>query len=239
MSLYGLIIGITIIIGINYFQKYNSQLSANKQNKLIIGTLISAILGARIYHVLDLHSYYSQNPIQILNFPAGGLGIFGAFLSATFYIYIFCRKNKINFFKLINSFITIIPLCQSIGRWANFINQEGWGIATNSFLGQIFSPKGFHPVWFYESILNLCLFLLLSCHKYVRHSESDQSDEESHKNQTAFYLIGYGSIRFFLEFLRTDTWQINSIKIGQILSVLFILTGIFLITKNHKNHRPS
>ncbi|MBU1129806.1 prolipoprotein diacylglyceryl transferase [Patescibacteria group bacterium] len=228
MSSYGLIIGISIIIGINYFQKHNSQIPTNKQNKLVIGTLISAILGARIYHVLDQWQYYLTDPLQIFNLPAGGLGIFGALISSLFYIYLFCKKNKINFLKLINNFITIIPLCQSIGRWANFINQEGYGTPTNSFLSQIFSPKGFHPIWFYESILNLCLFLFL----YFRNPEHVEG-------QTAFYLIGYGTIRFFLEFLRTDTWQIDSIKIGQILSILFILTGIFLITKNHKNHHSS
>jgi prolipoprotein diacylglyceryltransferase len=38
------------------------------------------------------------------------------------------------------------------------------------------------------------------------------------------YLIGYSSIRFFLEFLRPDPWKIAGFSIAGAVSLLFLIT---------------
>ena len=52
-------------------------------------------------------------------------------------------------------------------------------------------------------------------------------------NTTALYLILYGTIRFFVESLRTDSLMLGSIKMAQLVSILMIIGGIimFIITK--------
>jgi len=200
MSLYGLILGISIVIGIDFFSKKNTTIPKNKLNLFIIGTIVSAIVGARIYHVVDQWSQYSQNLSLIPQTWNGGLGIFGGILGALIFIFLFSLFSKTPLLSITDSIAPIIPLCQSIGRLGNFINKE-------------------IPTWWIEAGLNLFLFLILK--------------KSSHP--TAHYLIGYGLIRFFAEFLRTDTWQVNNIKIAQIISLIFVLTGIFIL-KNQKQH---
>ncbi|MBP6989671.1 prolipoprotein diacylglyceryl transferase, partial [Candidatus Shapirobacteria bacterium] len=68
------------------------------------------------------------------------------------------------------------------------------------------------PTWWLEASLNLFLFFLL----------------KKSKTPTAHYLIGYGLIRFFIEFFRNDTWIVGQIKIAQLISILFILIGLTL-----------
>jgi phosphatidylglycerol:prolipoprotein diacylglycerol transferase len=201
MSLYGLILGICFVIGINYFYSYNKIVPKKKENYFIFSTLIWGIIGARFYGVTASWSYFSQNPLQILNLRTGGLGIYGALLASVFFIYFFSKKNKISFLKITNLLAPITPLCQSIGRFGNFFNHEIYGINNQ-------------PVWFYESILLFILFLFFKKNK---------------NHQTGIYLIFYGIIRFTLEFIRTDTISLGFLSLAQILSLLFILIGLIII----------
>ncbi len=143
MSLYGLLIGVAVVIFISYFQKHNKIIPKNRENIFLFSLIILSFLGARIYFVSGNLNYFLQNPLQILNTRAGGLGILGGIVFTIIYLIIYCQFKKINFIKFTDSFVTIIPLCISIGRIGNILNHE------------IF------PVCIYELILDFFLFLIL------------------------------------------------------------------------------
>ena len=206
MSIYGLIIGISLTIGVNYFYKKNKLIPKKKENLFIILLIVSAIVGARAYGLIANWSYFSQYPLQILNIKNGGLGIYGGIIFAILFTLVFTYKNKVSFLKVTNQLIPILPLCQSIGRWGNFFNQEIYGINNQ-------------PVWLYESILMLLLFFLL---------------RRINKHQTSIYLFSYGVIRFSLEFIRLDTIPFFSISFAQFLGLLFILFAIIITLYDRK-----
>ena len=209
MSIYGLILGICFVIGITFFQKNNLVIPKKLEIKFLFGLLISAIIGARIYSIINYWSYFSQNPLQILNFRGGGLGIFGGLVFGILFILVFSKIKNIPFLKITNTIVPIIPLCQSLGRFGNFFNHEIYG--TN---GQ--------PVWLYESIFMFILFLIFKKIKI---------------HQTAYYLLGYGIIRFILEFIRTDTIKIYFLSLGQVLSLLFILFSFIIIKYENSSNK--
>ncbi len=163
------------------------------------------LFGARTYHVIDSWSYYSQHLSQIFATWNGGLGIYGALIAATIYIFIYSLVAKIPTLSILDSITPILPLCQSIGRFGNFVNHE-------------------IPTWWIEASLNVILFFII------------RSKALKNYCPTALYLIGYGIIRFIMEFFRNDTWQVSHIKIAHIISLLFISTGIIL-QKNLKKSR--
>jgi len=134
-SLYGFFIGISIVVFLNYFEKH--------QKGTPYALIILSFLGARLFYVATHLSYYLQNSKQILNTRAGGMGIFGGIIFALIYLLIYCKIKKIYFIKFTDSFVTILPLCQSIGRIGNIINHE------------------IYPVCIYESVLDFILFLIL------------------------------------------------------------------------------
>lgn len=195
MHLYGLIIGISVSLGIYLFEKQNTLIPKKFLNLFIIGFLASLLIGARLYHVVDQWSYYSQNFIQILNIQGGGLGIYGALIGGFFFLLIFSRISRISFLNISDLITPILPLCQSIGRFGNFVN------------GEI-------SIWWLESLLCFFLFLFLRRFPYLA---------------TAKYLTGYGLIRFITEYFRTDTWTINNFKIANLISLFFVILGLFLI----------
>ena len=197
MTLYGLILGVCYVIGIEYYLKHETYLKGKNKYILVIFITISSIIGARAYHVLDYWEFYRSDPSLIINTRLGGLGVLGGILGGSIPIFIYSTIHKIHFTKITDSFICVLPICQSIGRFANYVNKE---IST----------------WWIEAILNAILFISISRQK---------------GNKTGTYLIGYGLIRIFTEFFRKDTWSINQIKVAQIISILFILSGIYLIKK--------
>ena len=203
MSLYGLIVGSAMVVGIEYFSRHQKIISKDKETFFLIGLLISAIIGARAYHVIDSWSYYSQNLWLIPQTWRGGLGIFGGIIGGLVFAIAFCLVNKVNLYALANLITPILPLCQSIGRWGNFANHE------------VYSLSG-QPVWLYESVLDLCLFFLIHF-------------TQRRLSPTGTYLVGYGLIRIFTETFRYDTWTINTIKVGQIIGGIFIILGVILI----------
>lgn len=147
MHLYGLIIGIAVVISLNYFEKNNKSIPKSKLNIFTIGFLISMLFGARLYHVIDSWSYYSQNIILIPQIWNGGLGIYGALIAGFIFIYIFSKLNKINILSITDSITPILPLAQSIGRFGNYVN------------GEI-------SIWWLESILCFILFLIIKKIKF-------------------------------------------------------------------------
>ena len=197
MHLYGFIIGIAIALGISYFENHNRVIPKNKLIYFEIGLIFCAILGARIYHVADQWSFYSQNPTLIPQTWLGGLGIFGALIGSLLYFLVFVDRKS--YLDLLNSITPILPLCQAIGRIGNFVNHE-------------------NPNWWFEAIFDVGLFIFIN--RYPQ-------------NPTAKYLVGYGLIRFVSEFYRQDTWVYQNIKIGQIISLIFIIIGLCLLQKNN------
>jgi len=210
MHIYGLILGICFVIGITYFQKNNKIIPKNRENIFIISLLIFSIIGARFYSVIQNWSYFSKNPIQILNLPRGGLGIYGGLFFGILFIFFYSKKYKNKFLKITNTLIPIIPLCQSLGRWGNFFNHEIYGINNQ-------------PIWLYESILLLILFLFF---------------QKIKTHQTAIYLIYYGTIRFFFEFIRLDIISVYFLTFAQILSLSFILIGFIILKYENSCNKP-
>lgn len=192
-------------------------------------TILLGILFARIYHLFHYFSYYRRNFWEIFALWEGGLGIFGGIFGGVLGIWLWSKKRKKEFWKISDLFAPPFALGQAIGRWGNFFNQEAFGPPTKSFLRVFIAPekrpgiwieeKYFHPLFLYESLLNLgnCLFLLF----WERKKKAQRGV------LTSFYFLNYGIIRFFLEFLRFDTAKIGKIKIAHLLSLGLILFALY------------
>lgn len=204
----------------------------NYLTNLIFYGLIIGILGARLYYVIFNLDYYLNNPSQIFAIWNGGLAIHGGLISALIFLIIYSRKNKINILQMLDIIVVGVIIAQAIGRWGNFFNQEAYGnIISLQALKNMHLPKfiidGMYisgsyrePTFLYESICSLIGFILLLILRATKKLKTGQL--------TAIYLIWYGIVRFGIETLRSDSLMLGQIKAAQLVSLLFVISGIAL-----------
>ena len=195
---------------------------------LALWILPSAIIGARIYYVIFEFNKYNSI-IDMINVRDGGLAIYGGIIAGVIAGYIIAKKKKLSFFKISDIIAIFIPLAQSIGRWGNFINNEAHGAPTDLPWALIIDGRKYHPTFFYESLGNFIIFLIL--YLYVRNRNTKPGTE------TSIYLIGYGILRFFVEGLRTDSLWLGPIRVSQLVSILCILLGLVILYINKEKDK--
>lgn len=210
--------------------------------RLIFHSTIGAVVGARAYHVIHLWGYYQQNIVLIPQIWLGGLGIWGAVFGGLVFAAVSARMLWgrefwiSHFSRYLEVAAVVLPLGQAFGRLGNFFNYELFGYPTNLPWG-IYIPyehrlpgfesfSFFHPLFLYESILCLILFLCLFS---LFRKKCLHQDTRSIPHLFLLYLIGYSCVRFCLEFLRIDPWRIANIPVAQIVSVCCVVLGLLAI----------
>lgn len=203
---------------------------------LIFNTIIIGLIGARLYYVIFNLPYYIANPIEIFAIWNGGLAIHGGVFAALIFIIIYCKKHEVNCLQILDIMVVGLIIGQAIGRWGNFFNGEAYGQITSleelkeqqipMFIinGMYILGEYRQPTFFYESTWCLSGFLamlIIRKYKYLKRGQL-----------TGFYLFWYGFGRFLIESMRTDALMLGSLKMAQIVSIVFIIVGIILFFYN-------
>ena len=212
--------------------------------------ILGLLIGARMGYVFFYNfSYYISNPLEIIlpfSFSDGfhftglaGMSYHGGMIGVLFSSSIFCRKYKINFWQFGDFLIPSIPLGYTFGRIGNFINGELYGRTTTAPWGMYFpldvSNKLRHPSQLYEALFEgILLFIIFWSIRKKRLFDGIF---------LSLYFIAYGSVRFFIEFVRDPDPQVGLflgfVTMGQILCLLMILTGagIFFWRKRRSSNK--
>lgn len=88
--------------------------------------LLFGILGARLYYVAFSGDHYS-NLLEVIDPSKGGLAIHGAIIAVSIYVPIYCKIRHIDLIPMLEILFPVFMMCQAIGRWGNFMNQEAFG----------------------------------------------------------------------------------------------------------------
>jgi phosphatidylglycerol:prolipoprotein diacylglycerol transferase len=82
------------------------------------------------------------------------------------------------------------------------------------------------PTFLFESFACLVLFIILISirrYKYLKVG-----------TLSALYFMGYGIIRFFVEYQRVDALKIGDIRIAQVISVISFIVGLTILIYNSR-----
>jgi phosphatidylglycerol:prolipoprotein diacylglycerol transferase len=155
----------------------------------------------------------------------GGLVFYGGFIAALLAIYVFAKRQKLSFLKVLDIVAPGTALAHAFGRIGCFLNGCCFGKESKMHWAVVFPQNSdpykyygklvsIHPTQLYESCANLLIFIVLFV--LVRKMK---------KGRTTFlYLILYGTARFIIEFFRGDH---KSFVLGVLTPAQFI--GIFVI----------
>ena len=217
---------------------------------LLVYLIIGGVIGARLWHIFTpspssiaqgyTTQYYLTHPLDALAIWRGGLGIPGTIIGGLIALFFYTRKYRtVSFIEWTDIAAPSLALGQAIGRWGNFFNQELYGAPTNLpwkiYIDPAHRLTGFenvsyyHPLFAYESILNLLnmLFLLWVSRQY--------SDRLKKGDVFNFYLIVYPLIRFSLDFLRLDASRVFSININQTVMAVVAVLAILVLIWRHRS----
>ena len=150
-------------------------------------------------------------------------------------IWLWCRKNKINAWWLLDRFIIVVALGGAFIRLGNLFNSEIYGVETSLPWGFIFERNGEtvpkHPTQIYESLSYFLIFA--ACLWAYR-----KRDGKLHNGRLfGWWLIALWGVRFLIEFVKEEQVDFEkgmTLDMGQWLSIPFILGGILIVLLSHK-----
>lgn len=188
-----------------------AEMSKDQVYNLLLLTMLSGVVGARIFYIISFweRDGFGKNPLTVFLINKGGLVYYGGFILAFITIFVYSRRSKLNFMRVIDMMAPSLALGHAISRVGCFLNGCCYGKATSmawghiypasSAPGQIHPGVALHPVQLYETFGNLIIFVILQ--KFLHKSKCGQT--------AALYLILYGVLRFLDEFFRGDHAQLN------------------------------
>jgi phosphatidylglycerol---prolipoprotein diacylglyceryl transferase len=241
---YGLmyIVALGVVYGLVQFRIKHEKFPHSQETiqSFFLWAILAMLIGGRLGYVLFYDwQYFSAHPLKIflpIDFSPEirisgfqGMSYHGGVIAILLSTIIFCHRTRISFWELADLLCPAIPLGYTFGRIGNFINGELYGRVTSIPWGMYFpgdpTQQLRHPSQLYEaSFEGIFLFLVLWKLRRVRALQG---------HFLGLYLIGYGAVRFFIEFTRQPDPQLGFIlgpfSMGQILCAAMILAGALII----------
>lgn len=214
-------------------------------NDLFVYSFLGILLGARLGHCFFYEpEYYLSHPFQmILPFhilPNGewkftgysGLASHGGTIGLIIALFFFCRKTKMHYLDILDMFGIAAPLAAGFIRIANLMNSEIIGIPANvpwAFVFERVDMQPRHPAQLYEALVYFLFFFIIA---FIAKRKKENYQRGYYFGLCIALIFTF---RFFVEFLKER--QVNfeeslTIDMGQILSIPFILLGLFFVLRS-------
>ena len=211
----------------------------NRFDDYITYIIISIIIGGRLGYVLIYDfNHYINNPIDIFKIWQGGMSFHGGVLGIIFATIYFVKNNNQNPFNYLDIVSLVSPIGIFFGRISNFINSELYGTTTNLPWAVKFIKIDNlyrHPSQLYEASLEgIILFTILIYFKKKGFLKFPGVI-------SGLFLTFYSLFRFVIEFVRVPDEQLGylifGLTIGQIISLIFFILGVYLISNKYENKK--
>jgi phosphatidylglycerol:prolipoprotein diacylglycerol transferase len=215
----------------------------------MIVVAIAALIGGRLYHVIDQWALYQDDLLKIVLPPYSGLGVYGGIATGLVAVVAFARINRLPFWRWADIIAPALFAMQAVARWGNFFNQElygppttlPWGIPIDCAYRILAYPcdtfpvatTRFHPLFLYESVSGLIgaiviIWLGFRLRRWLRPGDL-----------VLAFFAWYGTVRFAVEILRQDNWTFFDIPVAQIVSLAFVVPSVAALIWRHRPGHPS
>lgn len=228
---YGIIMvtGIILAFLYAYYRSKHEGVSFDDLLDYAIFTVLSGIVGARLYYVITSDQKYTFG--EIFAIWNGGIAIYGAIIGGATALLCVSLYKKIKWQKVFDMVCPGVMIGQIVGRWGNFFNGEAYGEAPVEdsllyFMRMELRHEGWansylcQPTFLYESLWNLVGFLIINA-LYKKKKYDGQV--------FLMYITWYGFGRMFIEGLRTDSLMVGTFRISQVVAFLCFVVGFALL----------
>jgi phosphatidylglycerol:prolipoprotein diacylglycerol transferase len=236
-----IMLAILVAVVIAIHQARKKGIPSREVYSLALLVVISGLLGARLFHVVDHFDYYVNNPLEILQFQKGGLAIWGALVGGAVAAIVYTRIRRISLGRLADALAPALLVAHIIGRFGCIINGDAYGGVTGLPWGFVYIhpdamiPQDLlglptHPYPVYEIIWNaISLLVILRLGRYFK------------RDGLVFlsYLSLYSLGRFVLTFVRQENTVFWGLQQAQIIAILaFVLSLAAMLYLARKRRMP-
>ncbi|HLX22931.1 MAG TPA: prolipoprotein diacylglyceryl transferase [Usitatibacter sp.] len=198
---------------------------------MLLYGVVGVILGGRLGYVLFYKpEFYFQNPFEMVKIWTGGMSFHGGFIGVLVGVAVYCRLHRLRWLSTMDFIAPLTPIGLAAGRLGNFINGELPGRPTDLPWGMWFPQTdpdriARHPSQLYQfGGEGLLLFAIL----WLYSSKPRPAGAVS-----GAFLVGYGTLRFLVEFTRQPDDFLGllalGLSMGQWLSLPMIVIGIAMM----------
>jgi prolipoprotein diacylglyceryl transferase len=242
---YGIMIAIGVIVAVLVAKRRYVRFGGSGElvERVSIWAVAVGFLGARLGYVITHTGDFIDRPWGILFIWEGGLALYGGLTIGALTAIVLLRRWNGDVFAFGDAVAVGIPLAQAIGRWGNYFNQELFGTPTDLPWAVEIDPNmasaagytgytTFHPTFLYESLWNV--FLTVGIILWL-----ERRGKLAKGSSIALYLIIYGTGRFLLELMRTDTtFRLLGLSRNGWISLAAVLFGIGLFWWMQRRGEP-
>ena len=202
----------------------------DKFDDYITYVIIGLILGGRLGYVFFYNiNYYLDNFLDIFKIWQGGMSFHGGVIGIIIASILFSKNKNDNVFEYLDIIALVSPIGIFFGRIANFINSELYGYETSvPWAVQFIQIDNLyrHPSQLYEAILEGIILFLLMIYFWNKNKFKKPG------KLSALFLIYYSFFRYITEYFRMPDEQLGylilNLTMGQLISFIFFITGIYL-----------
>lgn len=238
---YGVIIAAAILAGlfVTIFECRQRRESILPAFDVVLYGVPVSMLMARLYYVMLNWQLYSHEPLEVLRFWNGGLDLYGAMTGMILTLAVYAQRQAVSFWQLADRIAPGIAIGVAVGLLGSFLNQEGFGYPANEAWGVYIDfanrPVGyeqydyFQPIFMYESLGNLLLFLFL-----LVMSRLQKRTGLLPGSLFLLYTFLYAAALIYLEGLRPESVMIHGIRADQSADIAILLLSAALIVYRNK-----
>ncbi len=232
---WGLFVGVGFLVGwlLLLKQARQEKIDGERMTTLALWIILGAVLGARLFFVVENRELFQGNFWSIFKLWHGGLSYYGGFWGGLGSALLYIKIARLPLPRVADFFALSLPLGMAIGRLGCFLINDHLGAQTNLPWAIAF-PDGTlrHPVALYLVVSSLlCFLFLLILKKHI----------QTRGLLFVFFLAWYAVARYFLDFTRESDASLygadkhyGGLTMAQYLSILLFLLSLYLFYSLNK-----
>ena len=232
-QVWGLLVSLAFLVGIliTYLEVKRKDLTQNLVLDLTIWIMIGALIGSRLFYVINEWGQFRDNWLDIFKIWQGGMALYGGVFLGSLFAYLFLRKKGQAFWLWADAVLVALPLSLFIGRIGCFMIHDHLGSVTTRPWGIEYLGQVRHETALYSMLLNLALFFILW---FIRKRHFIRPGMI-----TAFFMVAYGLGRFIIDIFRAQDLPLSDPRVfgltpSQYVSIILFFLGVYLFLRLRK-----